>query len=200
MIMIFPPSCRCIVLLMYETQWKKCIDLVDGERTNSQVLSKLQCLNDVISRRRCSSRAAIFTYLPAGLQFEYVAGAQWFHERICAHWLSDWNCRHRIEDRFSASGKTWSCAAAKEVRLHICDFVQRDPFLSLHWPRFFKGQVSDDIFPLGFCDHSSFAEMRFFDHSFFSKLCSQSSHLKALPVKDTDHSSFPLCLFSKLCS
>jgi hypothetical protein len=115
MIMIFPPpSCRCIILLMYKTQWKKCIDLVDGERTNSQVLSKLQCLIDVISRRRCSSRAAIFTYLPAGLQFEYVAGAQWFHKRICAHWLSDWNCRHRMEDRFIASGKTllWSCAPA----------------------------------------------------------------------------------------
>jgi len=156
---------------------------VNRERRNSQVLQKLQCLNDGISRRRCSSRAAIFTYLPAGLQFEYVAGAQWFHERICAHWLSDWNCRHRMEGRFGASGKTRPCAAGKEVRLHMCYFVQRDPFRSLHWPPFFKGQVSNDIFPLGFCDHSSFAEMRFCDHSFFSKLCSQSSHLTALPVK-----------------
>lgn len=87
MIMIFRPSCRCIVLLMYKTLWKKCADVVNRERRNSQVLSKLQCLNDVISRRRCSSRAAVFTYLPAGLQFEYVAGAQWLmREYVHADW------------------------------------------------------------------------------------------------------------------
>jgi hypothetical protein len=102
MIMIFRPSCRCIVLLMYKTLWKNRADVVNRERRNSQVLSKLQCLNDVISRSRCSSRATVFTYLPAGLQFEYVAGAQWFNDRIFARWLSDGNCRYRMEDRFSA--------------------------------------------------------------------------------------------------
>lgn len=51
----------------------------------------------------------------------------------------------------TSHGGSVQCAAGKEVRLHMCYFVQRDPFRSLHWPPFFKGQVRKDIFPLGFC-------------------------------------------------
>jgi len=88
-------ACRCIVLLMYKSLWKKCADVVKREWRSSEVLSKLQCLNDVISRRRCSSRATVFTYQPVcslnmllvlnDLMREYVH-ADWAIEIVVIAW------------------------------------------------------------------------------------------------------------------